>query len=32
MHFELPISQGPEGDNEDSCGMKMTGETPEGEA
>ena len=30
MDFELPISQGPEGDDEDSCGMNMIGETPQG--
>ncbi|MFZ0370781.1 MAG: hypothetical protein WAM07_14385 [Halobacillus sp.] len=30
--FELQISQGPEGDDEDSCGMNMIGKIPEGEA
>ncbi|ASF41057.1 hypothetical protein CEH05_18580 [Halobacillus halophilus] len=27
--FELLIWQGPEGDDEDSCGINMIGETPE---
>ncbi|ASF37922.1 hypothetical protein CEH05_01820 [Halobacillus halophilus] len=30
--FEFLIRQGPEGDDEDSCGMNMIGKIPEGEA
>ena len=30
MDLELPISQGPEGDDEDFWGMNMIGEIPQG--